>query len=181
MSSDISSVRTVFRTKWFEIEEMSRDDCEPYYRFKGQDAVVIFAITRENCVLLVRQHRPARGHETLELPAGAIEPSESPQDAARRELREETGYFADELHYLGCGGLRLDRDSSMLHLFAAFGTHSRSVEGPEEGISTHLETLAEFRDRVAAGRFEQLGALSAVLQTLLRFRHRVSDLLPPEA
>ena len=50
---------------------------------------------------MVRQYRKATGCELLELPAGVIEEDESPLDAARRELREETGLDADELTGIG--------------------------------------------------------------------------------
>lgn len=48
-------------------------------------------------VLLVRQYRIAAGREMLELPAGLLHPGEAPEDAAARELAEETGYRAGQL------------------------------------------------------------------------------------
>jgi ADP-ribose pyrophosphatase len=45
--------------------------------------------------VLVRQFRPAVGRELWELPAGRVDPGETPEAAAVRELREETGYVAD--------------------------------------------------------------------------------------
>jgi len=54
-------------------------------------AVAIVA-RRAGEILLVRQYRYALGEETLEIPAGKIDPGEDPESCARRELREETGY-----------------------------------------------------------------------------------------
>jgi ADP-ribose pyrophosphatase len=59
-------------------------------------AVTIVAVDRDDRVALVRQLRePTRG-ELLELPAGTREPGESPLEAARRELVEETGLTGGE-------------------------------------------------------------------------------------
>ena len=58
-------------------------------------AVCVLAL-RENsdglrCVLGVSQNRPAVGQDTWELPAGLIDEDETPEEAASRELSEETG------------------------------------------------------------------------------------------
>jgi len=54
-------------------------------------AVAIIAL-QDQQVLLVRQYRYAIAQETLEIPAGKLDPQEAPLDCALRELREETGY-----------------------------------------------------------------------------------------
>jgi ADP-ribose pyrophosphatase len=54
-------------------------------------AVVIVPLTDDRRVRLVRQYRSAIGKFLLELPAGTLEPDESPEEAAPRELAEETG------------------------------------------------------------------------------------------
>ncbi|KAI9004479.1 NUDIX hydrolase domain-like protein [Hyaloraphidium curvatum] len=63
------------------------------------DSVAVFALLRRTghppATLLVEQFRPAVGCRTLELPAGLVDPGESPAEAALRELREETGFRAD--------------------------------------------------------------------------------------
>ena len=68
--------------------------------FKATDFVVIVAVTRQDQILLVRQFRPAAAAVTLELPAGHVDPGETPEQAARRELLEETGYEADTFKLL---------------------------------------------------------------------------------
>jgi 8-oxo-dGTP pyrophosphatase MutT (NUDIX family) len=57
--------------------------------------VRVFCLDAEGRVLLMKWRDPFDGHETWEPPGGGIEPGESPLDAARRELREETGIVAE--------------------------------------------------------------------------------------
>jgi len=64
--------------------------------------VAVFAIDENDCVIMVRQYRYPMGEETLELPAGKLEPGEEPASAAMRELEEETGMTPGEFLYMGC-------------------------------------------------------------------------------
>lgn len=59
-------------------------------------AAAIVPILDDN-VILVRQFRYAASSELLEIPAGTLEPGESPEICAQRELEEETGYRSDEM------------------------------------------------------------------------------------
>jgi ADP-ribose pyrophosphatase len=58
---------------------------------ESPNAVTIVAVDEEGYLTLVRQLREAAGRDLLELPAGGIEPGESPLECAKRELAEETG------------------------------------------------------------------------------------------
>jgi ADP-ribose pyrophosphatase len=62
--------------------------------------VGIVPVTEDNCVVLVKQYRKAINRIILEIPAGKLEVNEEPRETAIRELKEETGYEADELKYL---------------------------------------------------------------------------------
>ncbi|MEM0468858.1 MAG: NUDIX hydrolase [Pyrobaculum sp.] len=62
-------------------------------------AAAVLAL-RGDSVVFVRQLRGALGRWTLEIPAGAVEPGESPEEAAARELAEETGYRPLRLQFL---------------------------------------------------------------------------------
>lgn len=59
--------------------------------------VTIAALTEDEDFLLVRQYRPGPEMVMVSFPEGAIDPGESPEEAARRELLEETGYAAGEI------------------------------------------------------------------------------------
>jgi len=65
------------------------------------DCVAVVVIDDEDNVLLVRQFRKPVEKELLEIPAGGIDPDEEPEDAVRRELREEIGYLPHKLERLG--------------------------------------------------------------------------------
>jgi ADP-ribose pyrophosphatase len=58
---------------------------------ESPNAVTIVPVDEEGCVTFVRQLREAAGRELLELPAGGIDPGETPLECAKRELREEAG------------------------------------------------------------------------------------------
>jgi len=63
-------------------------------------AAVLLAVTDERNVVFVRQYRHAAGEFLLEAPAGTIDPGERPEETARRELVEETGYYPNRLEKL---------------------------------------------------------------------------------
>ena len=65
------------------------------------DAVVVLPIDRSGRALLVRQYRYPIGRDLLEAPAGGIDPGESPEQAAQRELQEEIGFRAGRMDGLG--------------------------------------------------------------------------------
>ena len=68
---------------------------------ESPDWVNIVAITPEKKILVVKQYRFGVGKITTEIPAGIIEAGETPEQAARRELKEETGYTTANWEYLG--------------------------------------------------------------------------------
>ena len=84
-------------------------------------AVAIVAIDTEKNILLVRQFRHAAGKELLEIPAGGIDPGETPEDTARREMQEETGYTPGKLELLGGFYSAPGYASEYLYLFLATG------------------------------------------------------------
>lgn len=77
---------TVWEGERFRVE--ARDDLEVV---ETPPAVAIVAIDAQGRVVLVCQERPAVHATLLELPAGIVDERESPEEAARRELAEETG------------------------------------------------------------------------------------------
>jgi ADP-ribose pyrophosphatase len=100
--SDISGRSSVFKTPWFElIGKKIGNDTALHYSISTLDYVSIFAVTVSGTFPLVRQSRPAIEQITLELPSGHVDEGETPEQAAVRELREETGFIANKVILVG--------------------------------------------------------------------------------
>ena len=122
--------------------------------------VVIVAITDDDKLLLVEQHRPAVGRKVIELPAGLVgdvDAGESLIVAAERELIEETGFEAREMVALAEGPVAVGVSDETVSFFHARAPRRVGTGGGDasEEITTHEVPLPELRrflaDRAAAG------------------------------
>src|SRR5258708_37310955 len=92
----------------------------------------VVAIDAEMHVLLVRQPRPAVNANVLELPAGLVDPGETPIDCARRELQEETGYIAGRLEPLVSFYTSPGFSTELIHIFFATELREGTTQHDEE-------------------------------------------------
>lgn len=127
-----SIVRTesVFVTPWFELVAKHIDEGRgaPHYSIHTSDYVSVLAVTQDGAFPLVRQYRPAVEAVTLELPCGHVDDGETPEEAARKELREETGFEASEMIPLGAMAADTGRLGNRMWCFFAPGV-SRDAGG----------------------------------------------------
>ncbi|MEG1584807.1 MAG: NUDIX hydrolase, partial [Anaerovorax sp.] len=80
--------------------------------------VALAALTEEGKLVLVRQFRKAAEEVALEVPAGKIEQGERDHElAALRELKEETGYTAENLELLSSFYSSIGYSTEMIHLY----------------------------------------------------------------
>ncbi len=85
-------------------------------------AVAIVPVTSEGRVVMVKQYRYACGRTVLEIPAGKIDRGEDdPVSAAERELREETGYTAEKIKYLGRINPSVAYSEEVIYIYVATG------------------------------------------------------------
>ena len=97
--------RTIYRTPWLWVEEarVIRPDGSPglFGLAHVVPGTTVVALDDAHNVFLVKEYKYAVERETIELISGGIDDGETPIQAARRELHEETGYVAGRLSEIG--------------------------------------------------------------------------------
>jgi ADP-ribose pyrophosphatase len=129
------------------------------------NVAAIVPVDDQGNVLLVRQFRLAVDSDLLEVPAGGLHPGESPQEAAQRELAEETGHRATVLRPLGGFYVSPGYTSEFIHLFLAQGLEPASVASPpDEAIVTVRLPLARALALVGAGEIRDAKSIVGLLR-----------------
>lgn len=124
---------------------------------------------RQGTLLLVRQYRYAVGCECLEIPAGKLDAGEAPAEAARRELREETGMECGRLLELGRLCSSPDVLSETLYLY--YADDLRFVgEAPDEGefLDVVPMTVEQLRTAVLRGEVQDAKTVCALQMAAAR-------------
>ncbi len=130
-------------------------------------AVTILAVTEDERVVLVRQFRYAIGQETVELPAGKLDPHEKPLDAAIRELGEETGYMAASVTLLHTFYSAPGFCDEKMYLYEARGLTLGEIHPDEdEFLAPILLSKHEAKEWVANGKITDAKTLIGLLHFL---------------
>lgn len=130
--------------------------------------VTIVAIDPNDRLLLVRQYRHPAGRDLLELPAGTLDPGETPETTAERELQEEAGYRPGRLERLGGFYLAPGYCTEYQHVFLATELSESRLDAEEEAIDVEAVPLDEALRRIAAGEIVDAKTVGAVLLYLQR-------------
>lgn len=127
--------------------------------------VGILPIDGEGNVYLVRQYRYPYGEELLEIPAGKLERGEDPYECGVRELREETGFSADEIIPLGVIYPSPGYVNEKLYLYLARGLHAGDA-CPDEGefLSVKKIKFDELSEMIMQDKIHDAKTVSAVLK-----------------
>jgi 8-oxo-dGTP pyrophosphatase MutT (NUDIX family) len=147
---------------------------DPYYVLERPDAAIVFPVTGDGEVVLVRQYRPPLERMELGLPAGLIEEGEVPQVAARRELAEETGYGGGGWEPLGALASSPSLKNNWAYLFLARGVEETAPPDPDEHESIEVVRvpLGEVSGLVRSGEIVSSSGVAAVMLALDRLDER---------
>lgn len=126
-------------------------------------AVGIVPVTEEKKIILVSQYRHPVDRLLLEIPAGKLDPGESPEDCARRELVEETGLAPGRLEKLSTFFTTPGYSNEVFHLYAAEDLIAEVADEPEEDIvGTSEVALPEAIQMIQDGRIEDGKTIAAI-------------------
>lgn len=132
----------------------------------------IFAITKDNEVLLVKNKSYVHNKFLLELPAGYIDKRESKEESAKRELLEETGYEAEKLEYLGEIYVKPNRTNKISYAFLARNAKKVSKQKLDENedIKVLKVKLDKLTEMIEKNEFKTSDMLATALLALLKLK-----------
>jgi|SRR5712664_1213035 len=167
--------KTTVLSPWVTVLEKEvrfREDDQPavYHSVTQSPYVAVFGMTRSGQVPIVKQYRPAVEAYTWEFPAGTVDAGETPAAAAARELLEETGLHADELHEIGAYYPDTGRLSMCSTGFFAICPDRVAEHSPEHGIEVRYVKLATLYDMVRSGDFRHQLHLALIASAALHGR-----------
>src|SRR5690606_38964948 len=122
---------------------------DDYYVLEYPDWVNALALTENNEVVLIKQYRHAAGEVILEIPGGCIDSGETPEEAVKRELLEETGYEFESIEPLG--SLYANSSTAVNKTFSFLARGGKKVQ--EQHLDGREEIIVEL---VSIGQLKQL-------------------------
>lgn len=157
-------------TKLFEVNGNVHDF--QTYDHEGQEYAGLVALTKDNQVLVIEQFRPGPEKVMQEIPGGFVDDGETPEQAAARELTEETGYEAGSLTYMG----KVHKDAynnAVWHYFLATECvdlgNGQALEDTEEAY-VKLISIEDFIANAKEARMADVEAVFLAYDELLRLK-----------
>jgi ADP-ribose pyrophosphatase len=136
-------------------------------------SVVVMPVFSDGRILLIRQYRHSIGEFLWELVAGRKEPAETPGAAARRELREETGYRAKRLRKLMRVVPTPGFVNEWMWIFAAEGlTEGEAQPEEDEKITPRIFTIKEAETMIERGTLRDAKSICGILYYRRFIKHK---------
>ena len=171
------SSRTIYRNPWLVLREdrvIRPDGAEGIYSVvEMRPSCGIVAINEDNQIALVGQWRYVHDRYSLEIPTGGSELGETPLDAAKRELLEETGLTAEDWTGLGTIDNSNGCTTDVAHVFLARSlTTGSSIPQGDEQVELRWMPFADAVAAVMEGKITESVSVAGILKTELLRRPR---------
>jgi len=162
--------KTIYKGKILELRKVSiksgnNDEAIEKEIILHPGAVVILPILDDGEIVLIKNKRLAIGISLWELPAGTLEDNEDPRNCAYRELKEETGYTAEKLYYIGdlftAGGWSTHR----LFVFVAEGLKPgpQHLDSGEKILGSKSFSIEKIFKKIAKGEILDAKTIASIV------------------
>lgn len=166
-----SSAKKVFAGELFDVyqweQELYDKSTATFEALKRSDTINVIPVTQDGKIILINEEQP---HVPLHIKnvAGKVDPGEAPEEAAKRELLEETGYECGDLKLWYTQNLVYKIDWT-IHTFVATGCIKISDQNlePGEKITPILYSFDEFIEKVCEEDFPNLPLKIKILEARL--------------
>ncbi len=164
----------VFDNQWCkvrrdEIELPTGEIIDDFFVNVRPDIALVVPVTTHQEIVFVRQYRHGVGEILLELPAGAFNPdTEVAEEAATREMTEETGYSCDRLQKLATLYDNPVKDTNSIHIFLAENAQNTGQQCLDitEQIEVVLIPIDAVMEKITQGQICVSGSVAALFLTL---------------
>lgn len=167
MEEKIQTIATL-RTKSFSVDldevRLKNGAVSKRVKIHHPEAVAVIPFISDHEILLVRQFRYALGRETLEIPAGKVDPGESLEACARRELLEETGHTVERIEFLYTFTPAIGYSNERIHIY--LGHHLKrtdSIIDEREISSVERRSLHDLERMITEGLIQDAKTLIGLL------------------
>lgn len=147
--------RLLLERRWLGVHEQRiglphGGEIAEFHLLEAPNWSAVLAETDDQRLILVEQYRHGAKRISRELPAGVIDGSETPLAAAQRELREETGYVADEWHSILDVHTEPSRHTNRAHFFFCRGAKlsGQTSFDPSENIRLCLVSKSQLLESI---------------------------------
>jgi len=159
--------QVIYKNPWIQVEHHELEVRAsgrrfPYTYLSSRPSVMVVAVTLEGRIVLVRQYRYPRREFAYELPGGGTR-GNTPRQAAREELEQETGYRAARWRKAGEFVVYCGLSDEICHVFVATGLRSgkQRLEDTEH-LSVHEVSRRRLKAMIRGGEFRDGMGLAAL-------------------
>ena len=171
ISSYVDKSYRVFNLRRDRARSPRTNQTHDFYVLESPSWVNIIPLTPRKEVVLIRQYRFGIHDMTMEIPGGLMEPSDSPEEAARRELREETGYREETLIPFGAVHPNPAIQNNLCYTFLATDVFpvGQLVQDEREDIEVVLQPLSEIPRLIREGAISHALVIAAFYRYYMEY------------
>jgi ADP-ribose diphosphatase len=139
-----------------------------YVRGKRKNFSTVVPFLSVDKILVIKSYRHIVDSLQFEIPSGYIEDGESPKDAAIREFKEETGYSASKILFVGEYTLDYSMFEQKGYIFAAYGLLQNQPQhlGLMESIKIESLTIDHIKEMLLNGKILNAASIVALYRSL---------------